>query len=113
MRKLIVCAIMSLDGYVAGPGDDVMAMAMVPAFEAYDLARMRAADTVPTGRRTYEGFESFWPPAQDDPLVRARLEGERGAAGPASFDAASAFVRPEDGRPGCRAARTWRRSSRA
>ena len=28
MRKLIVANIVSLDGYVAGPGDDVMAMPM-------------------------------------------------------------------------------------
>jgi hypothetical protein len=35
VRKLIVCNIMSLDGYYTGPGNDVMALPMDGAFDAY------------------------------------------------------------------------------
>lgn len=63
MRKLIVSNIMSLDGYVAGPGGDVMAMPMDHAFDEANAERMRAAGTVLLGATTYRGFVSFWPHA--------------------------------------------------
>ena len=56
VRKLIVCNIMSLDGYVAGPGGNVMVLPMDTAFDAYNLDRLRAADTLLLGRTTYDGF---------------------------------------------------------
>ena len=67
VRKLIVCNIMSLDGYVAGPGGNVMVLPMDTAFDAYNLDRLRAADTLLLGRTTYDGFRGFWPPVADDP----------------------------------------------
>ncbi|MCI0649653.1 MAG: dihydrofolate reductase family protein [Chloroflexi bacterium] len=75
MRKLIVCNIMSLDGYYEGPGNDVMALfdyrrEAYPAdesFDAYNAKRLRAADTLLLGRISYEGFKGFWPPVADDP----------------------------------------------
>jgi dihydrofolate reductase len=67
VRKLIVCNIMSLDGYVAGPGGNVMVLPMDPAFDAYNLERLRAADTLLLGRTTYDGFRGFWPSVADDP----------------------------------------------
>ena len=63
MRKLIVSNIMSLDGYVAGPGGDVMAMPMDHAFDEANAERMRAAGTLLLGATTYRGFVSFWPHA--------------------------------------------------
>jgi dihydrofolate reductase len=66
MRKVIVSNIMSLDGCVAGPGDDVMAMPMDPSFDAYNVERMRAADTMLLGARSYEGFRGHWPAIADD-----------------------------------------------
>lgn len=65
MRKLIVTNIMSLDGYYEGPGCDVMALPMDPSFEAHNAERLRAADTVLLGRRTYELFKGFWPQVAD------------------------------------------------
>ena len=61
MRKLVVCNLMSLDGYVAGPGEDVMVLPLDASFDAYNAERLRAADTLLLGRRSYEGFRSFWP----------------------------------------------------
>jgi dihydrofolate reductase len=67
MRKLIVCNIMSLDGYFTGPGNNVMALPMDKAFDAYNAERLRAADTLLLGRVSYDGFRSFWPSVADDP----------------------------------------------
>jgi dihydrofolate reductase len=67
MRKLIVCNIMSLDGYYTGPGNNVMVMPMDEAFDAYNAERLRSADTLLLGRVSYDGFRSFWPSVADDP----------------------------------------------
>lgn len=66
MRKLIVCNIISLDGFFSGPGGDVMAMPFDEGFSDYGSERMRAADTILLGRTTYEGFRSYWPAIADD-----------------------------------------------
>lgn len=71
MRKLIVTNIVSLDGCSAGPGDDVMALPMDPAFDGYSLDRLRTGGTVLLGRRTYDGFREFWPGVADDPAAAA------------------------------------------
>jgi dihydrofolate reductase len=67
MRKLIVCNIMSLDGYYTGPGNNVMVMPMGGAFDAYNAERLRAADTLLLGRVSYDMFKGFWPSVADDP----------------------------------------------
>lgn len=66
MRKLIVCNIMSLDGYYTGPGDNVMVLPMDGAFDAYNAERLRTADTLLVGRVSYELFKGFWPSVADD-----------------------------------------------
>jgi dihydrofolate reductase len=67
MRKLIVCNIMSLDGYYEGPGRNVMVLPLDEAFDAYNAERLRAADTLLLGRTSYDGFKGFWPSVADDP----------------------------------------------
>jgi dihydrofolate reductase len=67
MRKLVVANIMSLDGYYTGPDDNIMVMPMDPSFDAHNVARLREADTLLLGRKTYEGFRSFWPSVVDSP----------------------------------------------
>ena len=42
MRKLIVANIMSLDGYVAGPGGNVMALPMDDFFDEHNLELHRS-----------------------------------------------------------------------
>lgn len=61
MRKLIVCNIISLDGFFSGRGGDVMAMPFDRGFSDYNAERLRAADTLLLGRRSYEMFRSYWP----------------------------------------------------
>ena len=66
MRKLIVCNIVSLDGFFSGPGGDVMAMPFDNGFSSYNAERLRAADTLLLGRTSYEGFRSYWPAVAED-----------------------------------------------
>ena len=66
MRKLIVCNIVSLDGFYSGPGGDVMAMPFDHGFSDYNAERLRAADTLLLGRTSYEGFRSYWPAIAED-----------------------------------------------
>jgi dihydrofolate reductase len=70
MRKLIVCTMLSLDGYYEGPGNDVMVLPMDEAFDAHNAERLRVADTLLLGRASYEGFKGFWPSVADDPSPR-------------------------------------------
>jgi hypothetical protein len=67
MRKLIVCNIISVDGYYEGPGKDVLALPFDEGFSEYNVGRLRAADALLLGRRSFEGFRSYWPPIADDP----------------------------------------------
>jgi dihydrofolate reductase len=74
MRTLIVSNIMSLDGFYEGPGRNMMVLNMDQAFDAYNLERIRSADTVLLGRTSFEGFSSYWPgivTAPADPDNRA------------------------------------------
>lgn len=67
MRSVIVCNIMSLDGYYEGPGGNVMVLEMDEQFDAYNLERIRRAGTVLLGRTSYDGFSSYWPGIADAP----------------------------------------------
>jgi dihydrofolate reductase len=63
MRKLIVYNVISLDGYHAGPGNDVSVMfpMMGAVFDTYNAELLRASDVHLVGRVSYELFEGFWP----------------------------------------------------
>jgi dihydrofolate reductase len=69
MRKLIVTGIVSLDGYFDGEGGNVWALPMDGFFDAHNLERMRAADTLLFGPRTYLDFKGFWPPIAENPAL--------------------------------------------
>jgi len=69
MRKLIVCNIMSLDGYFKGPGGNVMALPMDGFFDEHNLERLRAADTLLLGATTYTGLKGYWPAVAANPEV--------------------------------------------
>lgn len=47
-----------------------MALPFDEAFDAYNAERLRAADTLLLGRRSFEGFKSYWPSVADDPDAR-------------------------------------------
>ena len=68
MRSLVVCNIVSLDGFYEGPGGDVMALNMDEAFDAYNLERISAAGTVLLGRTSFQGMSAYWPHVADAPV---------------------------------------------
>jgi dihydrofolate reductase len=69
MRKLIVCNIMSLDGYFEGPDNNVMDLFKYrfetyptdESFDSYNAERLRAADTLLVGRTMYDQIKGYWP----------------------------------------------------
>ncbi len=66
MRTLIVTNIVSLDGFVEGPGNNVMALPMDASFDAYCAERLASADSLLLDRRTYDMFRGFWPAVADN-----------------------------------------------
>jgi dihydrofolate reductase len=74
MRKLIVCNIISLDGYFEGPGNNVMDLFEYrfetyptdESFDTYNAKRLRAADTLLLGRTMYDQIRGYWPSLADD-----------------------------------------------
>lgn len=66
MRKLIVCLLTSLDGYVSGHGDNIMVMPLDHSFSEYNVIRLRSAGTILLGASTFRGFLSYWPRISDD-----------------------------------------------
>jgi dihydrofolate reductase len=74
MRKLIVASLVTLDGYVAGPGGNPMVLPMDHFFDAHNLDRLRAADTLLLGATTYVGLKSYWPPVAQDPTVSPAVQ---------------------------------------
>lgn len=55
-----------LDGFFSGPGGNVMAMPFDNGFSDYNAERLRAADTLLLGHKSYEGFRSYWPAIAED-----------------------------------------------
>ena len=80
MRKLIVCNIMSLDGYFEGQGGNVMALPMDGFFDEHNLERLRAADTLLLGATTYTGLKGYWPAVAENPGVSPAVANNPGVA---------------------------------
>ncbi|RBY78697.1 deaminase [Geodermatophilus sp. TF02-6] len=80
MRRLVACTIMSLDGYVEGPGRNLMALPMDRFFDAYNLERLRAADTLVLGATTYTALKAFWPGVARDPRTSPAVAADPGVA---------------------------------
>jgi dihydrofolate reductase len=70
VRTLVVHNLISLDGFVSGPGDDLMALPFDAAFDEACAERLRAADTLLLGRTSFMGFVNYWPPVVDDADAR-------------------------------------------
>ncbi|MFG2004923.1 dihydrofolate reductase family protein [Spirillospora sp. NPDC048911] len=71
MAKLVVCNIMSLDGYYADSDGNPLVLEMDAAFDAYNLERLRAADALLLGADSYKMFMGFWPAQAGNPEAPA------------------------------------------
>ena len=60
MRKVISLIHLSLDGFAAGPNDELDWIAYDDELEQYSHALHATTDAVIWGRRTYEGMASYW-----------------------------------------------------
>jgi dihydrofolate reductase len=74
MRKVVLSNLVSLDGYMAGPGGDIEWFSSLPdkEFEAYAVKTLSSIDTILFGRVTYELMAGYWPtakPEADDPRI--------------------------------------------
>jgi dihydrofolate reductase len=67
VRKLVVSNMVSLDGYFEGPGGNVLVLPMDGFFDEHNLERLRAADTLLLGAKTYMGLKGYWPAVADNP----------------------------------------------
>jgi len=74
MRKVIVTMWVTLDGFIAGPNDDMSWIIVDDAMGAYEDAMVSAVDTLVLGRVTYQSFAGAWPHVPDNP---AASEGEK------------------------------------
>ena len=80
MRRVVVCNIASVDGFYAASDGNPLVLNMDAAFDEYDRTRIEAADMLLLGRKSFEGFSSYWPGianAPDDPGNRAVTEDNR------------------------------------
>lgn len=81
MRKVIVCNIVTLDGYFTDADGTPPFAGMDEFFDVYNLERITAAGAVLLGRRSFEGFGEYWPhiaDAPEDPADRSLDEANRG-----------------------------------
>jgi dihydrofolate reductase len=67
MGKIVVCSIVSIDGYTEGRAGDVMAMPMDEAFARHNEDRARSATSFLFGATTYRGMVGYWPDQHDNP----------------------------------------------
>ena len=74
MRKVIVTMLTSLDGYVADADGSFEKMPIDESFSAYNVERLREAETLLLGATTYRGFLQYWPP-----VARRRVAAAGGA----------------------------------
>lgn len=66
MAQLIVSQLISLDGFLAGPGGDLSRLPMGPAFDQHNLELLRRAGTLLFGRTTFGMFQGYWPQVEQD-----------------------------------------------
>lgn len=67
MKKLIVSAWISLDGYICGPNGEFDWVLGDGQLAEYETNLIREVDTTLFGRKTYEGLSSYWTAAPTSP----------------------------------------------
>ena len=67
MRRVISLIHLSLDGYAAGPNDELDWISYDAELEQYAHSLHATTDAVIWGRRTYEGMASFWLTIPENP----------------------------------------------
>ena len=74
-RKVIAWVVLSMDGFAAGPDNDMSWVAEHVGHDqmmAYSEGIWRGVSTAVMGRTNYEGFLGYWPPVAKDPAASPR-----------------------------------------
>jgi dihydrofolate reductase len=69
MRKIITTTWVSLDGFIAGPNQEMDWVLVDEEMGKYEDEIVSAADTLLLGRVTYQSFAGSWPYVPDNPAV--------------------------------------------
>ena len=89
MRRLIFQEYVTLDGYAAGPNDELDFFDTVAEQADEDnLELLDHVDTMLLGARTYRLFIEYWPTATDDEVIAPRLNALRKVVASTTLDAA-------------------------
>ena len=67
MRKIITTTWISLDGFIAGPNNEMDWVRVDDEMGKYEMDIVTAADTLLLGRVTYQSFAGSWPYVPDNP----------------------------------------------
>ncbi|GAB4007447.1 dihydrofolate reductase family protein [Glycomyces albus] len=67
MGKIIVSMWITLDGFVAGPQDEMHWLLIDERIQEYEQGLVEGADALLLGRRTHGDFAGYWPQAARNP----------------------------------------------
>jgi len=69
MRKIILSMWITLDGFIAGPNDEMEWVTEIydEAMGKYESDLVNSADTLLLGRGTYQSFAGYWPHVLNNP----------------------------------------------
>ncbi|GIH23237.1 hypothetical protein Aph01nite_15470 [Acrocarpospora phusangensis] len=76
MRKIFVFMMTSLDGYYAGPNDEIDWHNVDDEFNVFAAEQLDEVDTLLFGRITYEGMASWWSTdmaKEEDPIITEKM----------------------------------------
>ena len=69
MRKIITTTWVTLDGFIAGPNEEMDWVIVDEEMGTYEDEVVSAADTLLLGRVTYQSFAGSWPYVPDNPAA--------------------------------------------
>jgi dihydrofolate reductase len=69
MRKIITTTWVTLDGFIAGPNEEMDWVIVDEEMGKYEYDMVSSADTLLLGRTTYQSFAGSWPYVPDSPTA--------------------------------------------
>ena len=67
MRKVILYMMMSVDGYIAGPNNELDWMVPIEDEAAIEMGLINTVDTALIGHGSYKDMAGYWPAAAENP----------------------------------------------
>ncbi len=76
MRKLVLCLMQTLDGYMEGPNGELDWHQVDEEYNDFSIEQLNSADMLLFGRKTFELMQNYWTTEQalqDDPIVAEKM----------------------------------------